>query len=208
MPVARSLRARVLVWVGVALTVLFMLTVFGLDLAYRQTIDRLRADLLEAQLLGLIALAEPDGNGQLTLPHETINPQFGVVESGLYAVLWDAEGRQIWASQSLVDRSFPPVQLPEPGTERYVDIDIPDFPRLEALVMGIRWEFQDGHANRYTSGTAVALDRYETQQRVFRRNVVSWFVGVELTMLIVVLGVLGWVLRPVRRLARSGPRTA
>jgi two-component system sensor histidine kinase PhoQ len=203
MPVARSLRARVLVWVGVALTVLFTLTVFVLDLTYRQTIDRSRADLLEAQLLGLIALAEPDGNGQLTLPHETINPQFGVAESGLYAVLWDAAGKQIWASQSLVGRSFPPIDLPEPGMQRYVDVDIRDFPRLEALVMGVRWEFQDGQAARYTFGTAVALDRYEGQLRVFRRNVVTWFVGVEITMLVVVLGVLGWVLRPVRRLARQ-----
>ena len=100
MPVARSLRGRVLVWVSVALVALFTLTVVGLDVAFRRTIDRSRAELLEAQLLGLIALAETDDQGRLGLPHETINPQFGVADSGLYGVLWDANGQQVWQSQS------------------------------------------------------------------------------------------------------------
>jgi len=203
MPVARSLRGRVLVWAGVALTALFVLTIVGLDIAFRQTLDRSRAELLEAQLLGLIALAETDAAGRLALPNETINPQFGLANSGLFGVVWDAEGRVVWQSQSLVGTSFPSVRLPEPGMRHYETLDPAGLPPLELLVMGIDWEQEDGSFTAYTFGTAVALQRYVDEQNAFRGNVISWFVGVTLTMLVVILGVLGWVLRPVRKLARE-----
>lgn len=203
MPVARSLRGRVLVWASVALTTLFVLTVIGLDIAFRGTLDRSRAQLLEAQLLGLIALAETDHAGQLTLPQETINPQFGLANSGLFGVVWDADGFAVWQSQSLVGREFPYVRTPEPGAQHHETLEPEGLPSLELLVMGIDWEQDDGSYTAYTFGTAVSLDRYVEEQNDFRRNVISWFVGVTITMIAVILGVLSWVLRPVRRLARE-----
>ena len=203
MPVARSLRGRVLVWASVALTVLFIVTIVGLDIAYRGTLDRSRAELLEAQLFGLIAVAEMDPAGHLTLPNETINPQFSLADSGLFGVIWDADGFTVWQSQSLVGKPFPYVLTPEAGTQQYVSLQTEALPPLELLVMGIDWEQDDGSFSAYTFGTAVALERYFEEQARFRRNVISWFVGVTITMVIVILGVLSWVLRPVRRLAQE-----
>jgi two-component system sensor histidine kinase PhoQ len=198
MPVARSLRARVLVWVSVALTVLFALTVYGLDLALKNTIDRSRQALLQAQIDGLIALANSGADGQLTLPQESVNPQFLTADSGLYGLLWDEEGYLVWESDSLVGRRFPEIDLPPPGESRFLTIDEPGLPPLEALVFGTHWVETD---TNYTFGTAVSLEPYEEQQASFRRNIVSWFAGVTVIMLVVVTGVLGWVMRPVRRLA-------
>lgn len=203
MPVARSLRARVLIWVGIALIVLFAATILILDLTFRQTIDRSRAELLEAQLFGLIALAESDAAGNLTLPDETINPQFGVADSGLFGVLWDGEGNPVWQSSSLVGRAFPAIEPPADDGQRYLELEISNLPRLEALVMAVSWEMEDGRVIPYTFGTAVSLAPYEAQQAAFRRNLIGWFMAITVTMLVVVLGVLGWVLRPVRRLARQ-----
>jgi two-component system sensor histidine kinase PhoQ len=193
----------VLVWASVALTTLFVLTILGLDIAFRSTLDRSRAELLEAQLLGLIALAETDRDGRLTLPQEAINPQFGLANSGLFGVVWDADGRPVWQSQSLVGREFPPVRAPEPGAQYYETLAPAGLPSLELLVMGINWEQEDGSFTAYTFGTAAALERYVDEQNDFRRNVISWFVAVTITMIAVILGVLSWVLRPVRRLARE-----
>ncbi len=203
MPVARSLRGRVLVWASVALTCLFVLTVIGLDIAYRSTLDRSRAELLEAQLLGLIALAETDVEGRITLPPETINPQFGVANSGLFGVVWDSDGFPVWQSQSLVGIDFPYVRTPEPGAQHYETLNADGLPPIELLVMGIDWEQEDGSYTAYTFGTAVSLDRYVAEQNAFRRNVISWFIAVTVIMIAVILGVLSWVLRPVRRLARE-----
>jgi two-component system, OmpR family, sensor histidine kinase PhoQ len=203
MPIARSLRARVLIWVGLALTVLFALTVYGLDRTFRAATDRSREELLDAQLFGLIALTETDASGRLSLPHDAINPRFGLADSGLYAALWDGAGVAVWQSQSLTGRAFPQVEPPPPGVERFVRLEAQALPPVEALVMQVNWELPDGSIKPHTFAVAASLEPYEAQQRAFRRNVISWFIGVTVTMLIVILGVLGWVLRPVRRLARQ-----
>ena len=87
MALVRSLRARVVLWVSVALVVLFAATGVVLDVAFRNSMDQARRELLEVQVLGLVALVD-DESGELSLPTEslsapTIDPQFGVSNSGM-----------------------------------------------------------------------------------------------------------------------------
>ncbi|HLF10015.1 MAG TPA: ATP-binding protein [Gammaproteobacteria bacterium] len=203
MALVRSLRARVVLWVSVALTVLFAVTIVGLDVAFRQSTDRLLLELLEVQALGLIALAEPDAIGELSLPAEAVDPQFEVADSGLFGVLLDGEGRPLWQSLSLLGRSFPVDAMLRPGEQRYLTIDAPDLPPLEVLLMGIDWEFEDGQIAPYTFGVGVSLEPYNQRQLAFRRNLIGWFAGITLTMLIVISGLLRFVLRPLHRLERQ-----
>ena len=100
MPIVHSLRARVVLWVSVALTVLLAVTIFGLDTAFRRANDRAVAELLQAQLLGLIALAEETSEGNLSLRNENLNPQFSLTDSGTYGSVWDADGVPSWRSCS------------------------------------------------------------------------------------------------------------
>ena len=83
MALVRSLRARVVLWVSVALVVLFAATGVVLDVAFRNSMDQARRELLEVQVLGLIALAD-DSSGELTLPTDGhhIDSQFEVANSG------------------------------------------------------------------------------------------------------------------------------
>ncbi len=118
MALVRSLRARVVLWVCVALVVLFAATITGLDIAFRNSTDRDRRELLEAQVLGLIALAEPGPAGELRLPTEAIDPRFEVANSGLYGALYDSNGRALWQSLSLLGRDFPTDELAAPGERR------------------------------------------------------------------------------------------
>jgi two-component system sensor histidine kinase PhoQ len=189
-----------LLWVSVALTVLFAITIVGLDASFRRSTERSIQDLLQAQLLGLIALAEIDASGNLSLPTDAINPQFEVADSGLYGVLWDSDGNLVWQSLSFVGRDFAPPALPAPGVQRYVSVANPGLPRLEALLMGIAWEFADSRVELFTFGIAVSLAPYEARQQAFRRNLIGWFAGITVTMLLVLTGLLAWVLRPLRRL--------
>ena len=69
--------------------------------------------------------------------------------------------------------------------------------------MGIDWEFEDGQVARYTVGVAVSLEPYNARQLAFRRNLIGWFAGITLTMLIVISGLLRFVLRPLQRLERQ-----
>ena len=77
-----------------------------LDLAFRNSTDQARRELLEVQVLGLIALAD-DSSGELTLPTDAIDPQFEVANSGLYGALYADDGRAVWQSLSLLGRDFP-----------------------------------------------------------------------------------------------------
>jgi two-component system sensor histidine kinase PhoQ len=69
--------------------------------------------------------------------------------------------------------------------------------------MGITWEFADGRTAAYTFAMGVSLEPYNERQATFRNYLIGWFLGVTLTMLLVVSGLLTFVLRPVRRLERQ-----
>jgi two-component system sensor histidine kinase PhoQ len=203
MALVRSLRARVVLWVSVALVVLFAVTIVGLDIAFRGSSERALFELLQVQGVGLIALAEPASGGELMVPEGAIDPQFGVANSGLYGALYDGSGRVLWQSLSLLGRDFPIDELPQLNESRYSRLDVPGFPPLEALLMGIEWEFGSGEAAPFTVAIAISREPYDARQLAFRRNLIGWFGGVTLTMLIVISGLLTFVLLPVRRLERQ-----
>jgi two-component system sensor histidine kinase PhoQ len=203
MALVRSLRARVVLWVSVALVVLFAVTGVVLDIAFRTNTDQARRELLEVQVLGLIALAEPDASGELSLPNEAFDPQLEVANSGVYGALYADDGRAVWQSLSLLGRDFPIDYLAVAGEKRFERLDVPGFPPLEALLMGITWEFPDGRAPDYTFAIALSLEPYNQRQAAFRRILIGWFLGIMLTMLVVVSGLLTFVLLPLKRLERQ-----
>lgn len=200
MALVQSLRARVVLWITVALVVLFAVTIVGLDLAFRSSTQRALRELLEVQALGLIALAEPDPIGELTIPADAVDPQLGVAESGLYAALYDGEGFPLWESLSLIGRSLPVDGQMSSGDERFETVNAAGLPPLEAFLMGIDWEFQDGTVAPYTIAVALSLEPYMARQNAFRRYLIGWFAGITLTMLIVLAGLLTFVLLPLHRL--------
>jgi two-component system sensor histidine kinase PhoQ len=192
-----SLRARVLLGVSVVLVVLFGITIAALDVTFQRNTERALDELLNAQILGLIALAEPDPVLGLTLPEEAADPQFYVAESGVYAALWNSRGERIWQSPSLLDHEIDPGPLPAPGERRYVAIDLLGLPPGRGLLMGISWEIADGKLATFALGTAVSLEPYEQRQRAFRLNLIGWFAGMTIAMLVVIAGLLRRVLKPV-----------
>src|SRR5215471_5810870 len=132
MALVRSLRARVVLWVSVALVVLFAATIVGLDTAFRQSTERALLELLDAHADGLIAAAENGPNGELTMPVGNLDPEFQVANSGMFGAVIDADGRAIWQSLSLIGRDFPAEEFPATGHKQYVHLDVPGFPPLEA----------------------------------------------------------------------------
>jgi two-component system sensor histidine kinase PhoQ len=200
MALVRSLRARVVLWVCVALVVLFAATIVGLDIAFNRSIAQARHELLEVQVLGLIALAEPDASGELRLPPDAMDPQYAVANSGLYGALYDSNGRALWQSLSLLGRDFPVDEVVSRGEQQYTTVRVSGFPPMEVLLMGITWEDRPAP---YTFAVGVSLEPYNERQATFRRYLIGWFLGVTLTMLLVVSGLLTFVLLPLRRLERQ-----
>jgi two-component system sensor histidine kinase PhoQ len=198
-----SLRARVVLWVSVALIVLFAVTIVGLDRVFDASTRSALDELLQNQLDGLIAVAEPDASGELSLPKDLINPQFEAARSGQYGVLWNANEEPVWESLSLLRHHLILPELPAPGEHRRFRIVVPDLGPLEVLVMGVTWDFGGGRSAPYTFGVGVSLQPYQQRQTSFRRRLIGWFAGLTLTMLLVTAGLLSWVLRPLRSLEKQ-----
>jgi two-component system sensor histidine kinase PhoQ len=193
----------VLLGISAVLVALFGITIFALDLTFQRSTSEAIDALLDAQLLGLLALADEDPNLGLSLPDEAADPRFNVADSGLYAALWNSDGRLLWQSLSLLGREIDPGVLPTPGERSYVDIDLPGLPPGRGLLMGFGWEFADGRVAAFALGTGVSLEPYLERQRSFRQNLIGWFAGMTLAMLVVVAGLLRLVLRPVGVLERQ-----
>lgn len=195
-----SLRSRVLIWVSIALVGIFAATIVGLDLTFKRTTEDAVRELLEVQLLGLLATAQPDLESGLTLSDDLADPRFGLSGSGLFGGLWDDAGRLVWRSWSSLDQELDFGPLPPPGERSALRLTPPGMPPLEAALMGVSWEFEDGRVRNYSFGVAQSLAPYVAQQRSFRWNLVGWFASMTALMLVVVGLVLGWTLQPLRRL--------
>jgi two-component system sensor histidine kinase PhoQ len=200
-PKLKSLRSRVLLWVSVALFVLFAITVIGLEAIFRSSTEVLMRDEMQQQLLGIISAAEESEDEELSVPADAgLDPNLIRPESGVYGVIWDADGVVIWRSASWLGRDWFVNRWPAPGERIYLPVEEEGQPTLEALLMGIRWDFHDGSSLPYTFGVAVSQERYAERESAFRRNLVGWFAGIALTTLIVLTLVLRYALTPLRRL--------
>ena len=201
MAILQSLRARVLLWVSVALVLLFAVTIVGLDAIFRRSSELALRDQLQVQLLGLLAAAEESDDGELSLPEDAVlDLSLTVPESGVYGVIWDADGVPIWRSTSWVGRDWYVNRWPAPGERLYETVADEGQPTLDAMLMGIRWDFTDGSSLPYTFGVALSQEPYKAREAAFRRNLIAWFAAITLTMLIVLTVVLRYALRPLRRL--------
>ena len=90
-----SLSRRLLLSVFVVLVVFFGLTVTLLDYLFREVSERNLRDLLDAQMVALIAAADPDGPESVT-PTAVLETRFDIPGSGLYAEIRSASGESIW----------------------------------------------------------------------------------------------------------------
>ncbi len=198
-----SLSRRLLLSVFVVLMAFFGLTVFLLDMVFRHAAERSLRELIDAQMVALIAAADPDGPESVT-PTAVLETRFDTPGSGLYAEIRSASGESIWRSQSTVGTSVqfgPPLE----GGERsffYTDIAGTSI-RLAVASRGIVWDDLHGQPARFTFSVATSLEAYEAQLASFRQQMVGWFVGLAMLLVATLALLLRWLLKPVRRLERE-----
>lgn len=197
-----SLSRRLLLSVFVVLVVFFGLTVTLLDYLFRQVSERNLRDLLDAQMVALIAAADPDGPESVT-PTAVLETRFDIPGSGLYAEIRSASGESIWRSQSTTgaDVQFgPPVA---DGERRFIQTEIAGkHIRLAVASRGIVWDLH-GQPASFTFSIASDLRTYERQLASFRQQMVGWFVSLAALLVATLALLLRWLLKPVRRLERE-----
>jgi two-component system, OmpR family, sensor histidine kinase PhoQ len=198
-----SLSRRLLLSVFFVLVVFFGLTVFLLDRVFQRDAERSLRELIDAQMVALIAAADPDGPESVT-PTAALETRFDTPGSGLYAEIRSASGESIWRSQSTTGTAVqfgPPVE----GGERtffYTEIAGTSI-RLAVASRGIVWDDLHGQPARFTFSIATSLEMYEAHLANLRQQMVGWFVGLAMLLMATLALLLRWLLKPVRRLERE-----
>ncbi len=194
-----TLTRRLLLSLLAALIVFFGLTILLLDIVFRDLSERSLRELLDAQMIALIAAAEPEDAGTVR-PTATLESRLETPGSGLYAEIRDAAGESIWRSASLVGTGVTMGGLATPGERRFELRRKGAGPRVAIATRGITWEAVDGEARRFTFSVASDLASYDAQLRRFRQQLIGWFVGLAVLLLATLAVLMRWVLRPVREL--------
>jgi two-component system, OmpR family, sensor histidine kinase PhoQ len=198
-----SLRQRVLLSLAIALVVFFGATVAVLEWSLGASLARARDEVLEAQLMALIAVAEPVEEARsLQLP-EPPDGRMLSPDSGLHAEIRDVHGQVVWRSPSALGLEF---VLPPPGEagarDRWLQPEA-DGPGLALSSMTIDWEFEDGAVASFRFVVAQSLEPWRAQRRAFRIGLVGWFGALAAAMLAILAFVLRRVMRPLGSIERE-----
>lgn len=195
-----SLSARLLVSVSLLLLFFFGATIVVLDIAFRQAGEQAQEDILDTQLMALIAEAEPNADGELEMPPELREPRFSNLGSGLYGALSDETDTPVWTSKSALGLNVPYGPVPAPGAHSLSRVDLADGTPLMALSLHVQWELANGELKPYTFSVAQSMDSFNAQLATFRRQLFTWFGAIALIMLLSISIVMRGLLKPLRQI--------
>jgi two-component system, OmpR family, sensor histidine kinase PhoQ len=195
-----SLSRRLLVSVSVPLALFSGTMMLVLDTGFRALSERSLQEVLDSQMVSLIAAAEPQPNGGYAAPPQALDPRLATPRSGLYAEI--RSQRHQWRSPSTagLDADFGALL-----THGERDLSYADFghDRVAIESRAIQFEDDPSGARALTFSVAVSLSPYEEQLWRFRQQLLGWFIGLMLVLLVTLAALLRWVLAPVRRMERE-----
>jgi len=195
-----SISRRLLVCLTLLLLLFFGVMAAVIDARFRVVADQSLRELLSAQMVALIASAEPDEDGRIVPRLAEREGRLAVPGSGLYAAV-SAGGQIVWRSPSAEGSvtDFGPAQSLGPPVFRY--LKDARGARLAALSRGLR--FEDVSPSTFTFTVAEDMRSFNEQLKGFRKGLAGSFVVVALLLLAALAALLRWALTPLRRLARE-----
>ncbi|MDJ0940065.1 MAG: ATP-binding protein [Woeseiaceae bacterium] len=194
-----SLSARLLVSVSVLLLFFFGATIVVLDTAFVSAGEQAREDILDGYVMQLLAAAEPNDEGALSLPIDLFESRFNNIGSGLYAELRGESNAVLWQSRSALGLTLPAGTMPELGVRQFAPESLDDGTPLLSLSLAVQWEFPDGSLKAYVFKVSESLDSFNAQVAGFRRQLFGWFAAVALIMLLAISVLMRSLLKPLRQ---------
>ncbi|NEV61182.1 ATP-binding protein [Thiorhodococcus minor] len=197
----RSLRARVLLSAAAVLTLFVLLTALALERAVREAVIAAREERLQAQIFLLMAVGE-EGQGGLVFPNALAEPRLTLPSSGLYAEVLSALGDPVWRSPSALGLETPTPLPLAPGQRRFERRTSPDGTDYLVLAFGVTWA-TGAVPQDYSFVVAEESTAAEREVARFRTSLATWLGAMSLLMLVGLVLVLRWGLKPLRHLAKE-----
>jgi two-component system sensor histidine kinase PhoQ len=196
-----SLTRRLLVFVSIALAVFFGLTAVTLDTIFRDLAQRSLRELLDAQIVALIAAAETDVLGRVKGASTEADARLRTPGSGLYAEIRSLDGRSLWRSPSTAG-TFIDFAAPNGVTVPALRlVRLADGTRVAIAGRGISWEYgQEQAVQELVFAVATSMQPYDEQLRAFRTQLFGGLSAAALLVLASIAVLLRWLTSPIRRL--------
>jgi two-component system, OmpR family, sensor histidine kinase PhoQ len=195
-----SLSRRLLLAVSVPLALFFGVMMLVLDSGFRALSERSLQELLDSQMVALIAAVEPQPNGGYAPTPQTLESRLKTPHSGLYAAIRSQHHQ--WRSPSTIGVSsdFGPLLV---NGQRTLSYGLFGRDRVAIESRALQFENDPSDPGGLTFSVAVSLTPYEAQLVRFRQELIGWFGGLMLILLVTLAALLHWMLAPVRRMERE-----
>jgi two-component system sensor histidine kinase PhoQ len=195
----RSLSTRLLASVSLLLVLFFGVTIWVLDGVYRNFSEAFILTRLDLQVANLISASDEEAGGKL-IPGETLREtRFANLGSGLYGQIQREDGEVMWWSHSLTATRLELYTEVAPGKRVARRLKLPDGSEVQALSVGLAWEFPRKTTHRFTYTVAEDLAPYRAELRKIREQLFGWFGGLMVLLLGALALLFRWVLKPVRQ---------
>jgi len=192
-----SLRRRLLIFAAMLLLIFLSITAIALNNAFKKSVLSNAQDALENQALLLIANIDVIG-GQMIEPAALSEPRLSQTDSSLFAQITDKDNKLLWRSASLLDEQLPAMTyaLGEFTFKQQTDWQTPVY----SITYQLEWETEQGdipliiHVSEHSKNYLVRLSR-------FQKTFGLWLAIVGLVLLLMLLVLLGWALKPLKKVA-------
>ncbi|HEY8052799.1 MAG: ATP-binding protein [Steroidobacterales bacterium] len=195
-----SLSRRLLVSVSVPLALFFGVMMLVLDSGFHALSEHSMQELLDSQMVGLIAAAEPQPNGGYAPAPHALDPRLATPRSGLYAQIRSQLHEWQSPSNAKADVDFGPLLAHGERNTTYTSFG---HDRVAIESRAIQFEDDPKGQRTLTFSVAVSLTPYEEQLWRFRQELVGWFIGLMVLLLVTLAALMQWVLAPLRRMGRE-----
>ena len=195
-----SLSRRLLISVSVPLALFFGVMMWVLDSGFRAVSERSVQEVLDSQMVSLIAAADPQPDGNYAPEPQELDPRLRTPRSGLYAEIRSPQHE--WRSPSTAG-AHSDFGAPLPSGQRNIFYGSFGHDRVAIESRSIQFESDASGPRSLTFSVAVSLTPYEEQLWRYRQQMVGWFIGLMTVLLLTLAALLHWVLAPARRMERE-----
>ena len=174
-----------------------------LDQAFQRSVEQSVEEKLRIQIYGLLSVTEVD-QGELFLPEALQEPRFNNPGSGLYALVRNDGGQELWRSPSTITLDLSPQQIEsqygalQPGEERFEKLANHNIFYLSYKIL---WVGAGDEAQEFVFVVMESEDAYLKQLSRFRNNLWGWLVLVGVLLIAAQALMMNWGLKPLAGLA-------
>ena len=190
-----SITRRLLIISAVMLAAFLGIAAYALDRAYINASNTALSQRLEAHAYTLLADAQDDPQGELSMPRQSSDPRFNQLDSGYQASIIELPNRVIWRSASIQDETLTAnADLKIGQTQLSIDDLSAHYEQV------IAWEDFANKEHVYAIVISMDIAPHLAEQASFRSTLWQWLSFTGLGLLITLIVAVRWGLSPLNEI--------